>query len=231
MQKGFNLAICFLLLLLSIFCINKPIGKVQADTNTKEITVFGSAVVNATPDVAVVNVGIENLNANINVAVEENNETMSKIIEYLKSIGITEENIQTKNYSVYQRYNYNDGEKFLGYQVDNGLEFKTTDLQNLSSVLTKLTDLGANKLGGITFTCSDLENYYNKALKLALENAKSKMESLTDENLSVCKIEEKSLYSNEIYRDSAFVLARANKESIVKGSLQIEAKIEVKFCK
>ena len=84
MQKGFNLAICFLLLLLSIFCINKPIGKVQADTNTKEITVFGSAVVNATPDVAVVNVGIENLNTNINVAVEENNETMSKIIEYLK---------------------------------------------------------------------------------------------------------------------------------------------------
>ncbi len=230
MQKGFNLAICFLLLLLSIFCINKPIGKVQADTNTKEIIVFGSAVVNATPDVAVVNVGIENLNTNINVAVEENNETMSKIIEYLKSIGIPEENIQTKNYSVYQRYNYNDGEKFLGYQVDNSLEFKTTDLQNLSSVLTKLTDLGANRLGGITFTCSDLENYYNKALKLALENAKSKMESLTDENLSVCKIEEKSLYSNEIYRDSAFVLARANKESIVKGSLQIEAKIEVKFC-
>lgn len=230
MQKGFNLAICFLLLLLSIFCINKPIGKVQADTNTKEIIVFGSAVVSATPDVAVVNVGIENLNTNINVAVEENNETMSKIIEYLKSIGITEENIQTKNYSVYQRYNYNDGEKFLGYQVDNSLEFKTTDLQNLSSVLTKLTDLGANRLGGITFTCSDLENYYNKALKLALENAKSKMKSLTDENLSVCKIEEKSLYSNEIYRDSAFVLARANKESIVKGSLQIEAKIEVKFC-
>lgn len=231
MQKGFNLAICFLLLLLSIFCINKPIGKVQADTSTKEIIVFGSAVVNATPDVAVVNVGFENLNTNINVAVEDNNETMSKIIEYLKSIGITEENIQTKNYSVYQRYNYNDGEKFLGYQVDNSLEFKTTDLQNLSSVLTKLTDLGANRLGGITFTCSDLENYYNKALKLALENAKSKMESLTDENLSVCKIEEKSLYSNEIYRDSAFVLARANKESIVKGSLQIEAKIEVKFCK
>ena len=230
MQKGFNLAICFLLLLLSIFCINKPIGKVQADTNTKEIIVFGSAVVSATPDVAVVNVGIENLNTNINVAVEENNETMSKIIEYLKSIGITEENIQTKNYSVYQRYNYNDGEKFLGYQVDNSLEFKTTDLQNLSSVLTKLTDLGANRLGGITFTCSDLENYYNKALKLALENAKSKMKSLTDEILSVCKIEEKSLYSNEIYRDSAFVLARANKESIVKGSLQIEAKIEVKFC-
>lgn len=230
MQKSFNLAICFLLLLLSIFTINKPVGKVQADTNTKEITVFGSAVVNATPDVAVVNVGIENLNTNINVAVEENNGTMSKIIDYLKSIGIAEENIQTKNYSVYQRYNYSEGEKFLGYQVDNSLEFKTTDLQNLSSVLTKLTDLGANRLGGITFTCSDLENYYNKALKLALENAKSKMESLTDENLSVCKIEEKSLYSNEIYRDSAFVLARANKESIVKGSLQIEAKIEVKFC-
>lgn len=230
MQKGFNLAICFLLLLLSIFCINKPVGKVQADTNTKEITVLGSAVVNATPDVAVVNVGIESLNTNINVAVEENNETISKIIEHLKSIGITEENIQTKNYSVYQRYNYSDGENFLGYQVDNNLEFKTTDLQNLSSVLTKLTDLGANRLGGITFTCSDLENYYNKALKLALENAKSKMESLTDETMKVCKIEEKSLYSNEIYRDSAFVLARANKESIVKSSLQIEAKIEVKFC-
>lgn len=231
MQKNFNLAICFLLILLSLFCLgNISPGKVEAETNSKEIIVYGCGKLTATPDTAIVNIGVENTNENLDIAIEENNKTMEKIISYLKENGMNEDDISTTNYSVYKKFNYSNGEKFLGYQVDNSLQFKSSNLENLNAILEELTALGANKIEGVTFTCQNLNNYYNEALKLALENAKTKVKSLTDEELKVCKITEKSLYCNEICRDSAVLLAKSNYDFLAKGNLQIEAKIEVVFC-
>lgn len=171
-----KILLCLVLVIMVLVICNAYGGaKLYAETNSSKIIVSGSGNLTVIPNLAVVNVGVETLNMDINTAVEENNNSVGKIIEYLKSNGVTEENITTKNYSVYQRYNYNEETKFIGYQVENSLEFKTTDLKNLGNIMTDLTDLGANRLGGINFTCSNPEQYYNDALKLALENAKIRL--------------------------------------------------------
>jgi len=231
MKRVNKILLCLVLVLMVLVSCNAfNTNKLYAETSQTKIIVTGSGSITVIPDLAVVNVGVESLNLDINTAVEENNNSVGKIIEYLKSNGVLEENITTKNYSVYQRYNYTEETKFIGYQVENSLEFKTTDLENLGNVITDLTDLGANRLGGITFTCSNPEKHYNDALKLALENAKTKAKILNENaELNVCKIVEKSVGYCDIYRDSAFVLARAKKETVMQGNMQIEAKIEVTF--
>lgn len=197
------------------------------DISIAKIIVYGGGKVIATPDVAYVSVGVESVNSNLQTAIKENNDTIISIIQCLNSKNIAENDIKTKYYSVYQSHDYLTSEKFQEYHVINTLEYKTTDLENLGSTIAELTNLGVNRVEDIQFDCSTIADCYQNALKLALDDAKSKAKSFTNKDLIIDKITEECVYTSMPYR--SIEALTANVDSIKSGNIEVEAKITVVF--
>lgn len=192
-----------------------------------KIIVYGGGKVTVKPDIAYISIGVETVNSNLQTAIKENNDNIIAIIDYLKSKNIEENDIKTKYYSVYQSRDYTTSEKYQQYHISNTIEYKTTDLENIGNQITQLTELGANRLDNIQFDCSDISNCYQKALKLALEDAKQKAASFTSAELTIDKITEENIYTCMPYR-SIDAYAK-NAETVKSGNIEIEAKIVVVF--
>ncbi len=193
----------------------------------KSVFVFGAGSVSAAPDMATICLGVETLNHNLEEAVADNSETISGLVDYLISQNISDENIKTQNYNIYQRHDYSASSKFLGYQVSSTLEFVTTDLDGISSLITELTSLGANRLNGITFGCQDMSSYYTEALKLALEDAKTKAQVLSGQDMDILSINEEYAYTYVPCKKAGSLMSNSN--SVMPGSFEIEAKVKVRF--
>lgn len=223
MKKIFIVAICALLVILGI--TGNMTGEVVAAEEVNKITVMGTGEVRFLPDVAVVSVGVETLNESLTQAQSENSQKINALISYLKDIGVQEENIKTRNFYVYQRYDYSQGEKLLGYQVNNYLDFKTKDVDNVGNIVSSLMENGANRFTGISFTIDNYEEGYRSALNLALENATKKAQALT----------EKPIISSEIVEEGNYCitsreLCSVNMDSsIMKGEICIKASVRVQF--
>lgn len=211
---------------------NTTDGDVKNNSNTNnlpvaKIIVYGGGKVTVKPDIAYISIGVETVNSNLQTAIKENNDNIIAIIDYLKSKNIEENDIKTKYYSVYQSSDYTTSEKYQQYHISNTIEYKTTDLENIGNQITQLTELGANRLDNIQFDCSDISNCYQKALKLALEDAKQKAASFTSAELTIDKITEENIYTCMPYR-SIDAYAK-NAETVKSGNIEIEAKIVVVF--
>lgn len=211
---------------------NATDGDVKNNSNTNnlpvaKIIVYGGGKVTIKPDIAYISIGVETVNSNLQTAIKENNDNIIAIIDYLKSKNIEENDIKTKYYSVYQSRDYTTSEKYQQYHISNTIEYKTTDLENIGNQITQLTELGANRLDNIQFDCSDISNCYQKALKLALEDAKQKAASFTSAELTIDKITEENIYTCMPYR-SIDAYAK-NAETVKSGNIEIEAKIVVAF--
>lgn len=201
------------------------------DTTNKfpvaKIIVYGGGKVTATPDTAYITVGVESVNQNLQNAIKENNDTIISIIEHLKTKNISENDIKTKYYTVYQARDYSTSEKFQEYHVKNTIEYKTNDLENLGETISELTNLGANLIEDIQFDCSKISECYKEALKLALEDAKSKAAGFTDKELTIDKITEECVYTCMPYR--SIEALTNNSDTIKSGNIEVEAKILVVF--
>lgn len=198
-------------------------------TLQKSAWVFGSASVSAAPDVATICLGVETQGQDLEEAVASNNQTVEELVVYLTEQGISEDDIKTQNYTIFQKHDYSASPRFLGYQVSSNLEFVTSDLENISTLVAELTSLGANRFSGITFGCRDMASYYNQALTLALEDAKSKAEILLGEGIEIASIDEQYSYACVPYSRTEAVMTSS--KSIMSGRFDVEAKIKVRFVK
>lgn len=196
-------------------------------TLQKSAWVFGSASVSAAPDVATICLGVETQGQDLEEAVASNNQTVEELVVYLTEQGISEDDIKTQNYTIFQKHDYSASPRFLGYQVSSNLEFVTSDLENISTLVAELTSLGANRFSGITFGCRDMASYYNQALTLALEDATNKAKILLGENVTVTDIEEQYSYTCIPYSKTEAILSNA--KSVMSGRFEIEAKIKASF--
>lgn len=206
-----------------------PASMAEEMTVGNKITVSGVGEIKLIPDLAIVSVGVDSLNDSLGNAQKDNATSIQNIIAFLKDYGITEDNIKTKNFNVYQRYDYSNGEKFIGYQVSNYLDFKTKDVDNVGMIVSKLMENGANRFSGITFTLENYEEAYKLALNKALENAKNKISALTENEYKVVEINEENSYN--FYARDNYMCVSSEKEvgSIMKGEITIKANVKVVF--
>lgn len=221
--KVFCIGLLLVALSLAVFV---PFGSNLSVSAEANIVVVGEGCVSVAPNVATINIAVETRKEDLNQAVSENKASTDGIFEILAQAGYSEDDIQTKNFSVYQRFDYSNGEKFLGYQVRSSFEVRTKDLDGLDDLIKNLTASGANCVEGITFSCDNEDELYKQAIKLALENAKVKASALSQENLEVEKITEEFCYMNSLYRDCYFF---ASGKEISKGTIKVSAKVIVEF--
>ena len=198
----------------------------HASIEDKTILVSGSATIKISPNTANVSIGVESCGETLSQVLEETNQKLADMIEFLETNNIEESCIKTQNFSIYQRYDSSSTEKSQIYCVNSMLEFSTKDLASIEDLISGLTDLGANRLNGISFTADDLSQYYNDALKQALENAESKASALVEGDLVAYFIKEDCTHS---YMPLRTLSSFEQKSSIAPGVIEVSAKVLVKF--
>ncbi len=176
--------VVYLIVLLGVLIRNqmqefKFIG--QADKQERTISIQGQGKVTARPDVAVTTMGMIAEGETVAEAQEQNTEVMNNLIDRLKSLGITEEDIQTTNYNIYPRYDYTEekGRELSGYQVSQNVTIKIKDLSKANQILALAGEVGANTVSGLEFTIDDKEKYKNQARMKALSDAGEKARFLS----------------------------------------------------
>lgn len=238
MKKNFIFVSLILVFCLSLamFNFNKPnTSNVFAEDyeNFTKILVCGKGCVCVKPDIATIKLAINSIGEDVNIIKEENLKNVNILIEKAKELNILEENIKTLNYSLFNRYDYSNKEQvFLGYEISSELEIKTKDIESLPKILSGLMESGVTEIHSVKLSVEDYNTNYNKALANALENAKVKVQSLTNSsNLKLIKIKEECLGLNSAssFYDAKTLENETNFSQILKNEICIKANIVVEF--
>lgn len=153
----------------------------QAPPQERSITISGKGEVVAIPDIAMVNLGYQSEQPTVAEAQQDNTDKINTLIERVKNMGISPQDIQTTSYNVWPRYDYIDGRQELrGYTVSQNVVVKVRDTSKISQVLALVGELGLNQVGGISFDIDEIETVQQEARLEALQNAKLKAEQLAN---------------------------------------------------
>ena len=210
-----------------------------ADTDDRQLVVVGSANVSLPADTASLELGTSVKDATVEAAQQQSDEIIRKVLAALKDLGIEEKDIVTSNYSVYTEVPYEEYGSIRKsdpvYNVNNMLNIKVRNLENIGKVIDAATKAGANQIYGLTFSSSQEKEAYKTALERAVEDARSKAEVLskaTGKTLgNIMRIENQSDYGG--YYDArnqiAFEASVSNAAAIVSGAIVVSAAVTLTY--
>lgn len=140
------------------------------------IALAGHGEVKAKPDMAIITVGVLNQGTTAREAVTANNTAMEKVIASLKAAAIEPKDIQTSNFSVNPRYDYQNNvqPRLVGYDVSNNVTVTVRNLAKLGGVLDDVVSEGSNQVNGIMFAIANPDPLEDEARKLAVTDARRK---------------------------------------------------------
>ena len=147
----------------------------------RTITVSGIGKATARPDVAEIQLGVETVSEDPGLAISENTERMTAVMDVVKAMGVEDKDVQTVKFSMWVEEERDREGRLTGvrrYHVVNHIRVRLHDLDKTGEFLRKALEAGANNVGGITFRVSDPEALERQARDLAIANAKAKAEQL-----------------------------------------------------
>src|SRR6266852_718001 len=152
---------------------------VQPQANTG-ISVLGSGIVLAQPNTARITLGVEVFDASLSNAQATAANRMDAVVAKLKAAGIPDTDIRTVSYNINPQYDQRDPNQAVlrGYQVQNLVEVKTTNVGGLGALLDDVVSAGATRVMGIRFEASNMEDLKTQARDQAMANARSKAEQM-----------------------------------------------------
>jgi len=149
----------------------------QITDNLDTMTVVGQSKPVITPQVALLNLGVETCNADAQKANEAINERVQSLINGLVIAGVKKTDINPVNFSMYPRYAYNSG-PINGFCAQNRVKVRTTKLDQVSIILDKAIASGATSVYGVNFTTEDIEKAKQDGIRLAYEDAEKQATAL-----------------------------------------------------
>lgn len=148
--------------------------------NQFTISVQGEGKINAVPDIATLNFGVQTgRQKTADGAMQILTDKMTKIIAALGAAGIEDKDVRTQNLSLNPSYDWNEGTRIDGgFEANQSLVVKVRDLEKISTVLDAAIKAGANQAGSVGFTIDDPEILQAQAREEAIADAKAKAEKL-----------------------------------------------------
>jgi uncharacterized protein YggE len=226
----------------TVFVQTLPVGaEAAAGSKTGTLEVTGKGAVKAMPDIAVLYLGVTTSGATTAIQ-GENSKAMEKVLESVKKLGVNEKDIKTTGYYMSPDYDYSpdyrERGRVVGYTVYNTVEVKVRNIDKAGEVLAAAAAAGANVNSGISFTISNVDEYYNQALANAYANAKDKAQTLAkaigvNAGLPVKVTESYNNYAPVAYGNyDSKAMMEANAGGAVpvaQGELEITANITVVY--
>lgn len=223
MKKMFAMLLCLAILALGT-------GAALAEGTTLSVTGNGTVLVES--DLAIVTVGVQETSKDVLEAQSTVNEKIAAIKQALLDAGVEESEINTDSINIYANYDYSDNtEVIVGYTARNSLSVRTTDMDNVGSLIDAAFVAGANTLDNVQFTVQDDTQAREQALTMAVEDARRKADVLASAaGLQVASIERISEGGVSVYdsmRNYAADTVMAAKESGGAGTLVQAALVSV----
>ena len=223
MKKMFAMLLCLAILALGT-------GAALADGTTLSVTGNGTVLVES--DLAIVTVGVQETSKDVLEAQSTVNEKIAAIKQALLDAGVEESEINTDSINIYANYDYSDNtEVIVGYTARNSLSVRTTDMDNVGSLIDAAFVAGANTLDNVQFTVLDDTQAREQALTMAVEDARRKADVLASAaGLQVASIERISEGGVSVYdsmRNYAADTVMAAEESGGAGTLVQAALVSV----
>lgn len=152
--------------------------------SARSFTVEGRGEVTAVPDVAEFSFGVlteggENLSSLQN----ENATRVNKVIDFLKSSGVDDEDIKTQRLNINPRYQYSNcfegrdicpPPKIVGYTINQSVQVKVRDMDKIGDIFAGVVENGANTASNLRFTIDDTTELENQARAEAIAQAQQK---------------------------------------------------------
>jgi uncharacterized protein YggE len=160
-----------------------PIGAAQPapqPPSNQGVSVVGSGIVLATPNTARITLGVEVFDASLAAAQADASRRMDAVIAQLRSAGIPESDIRTVSFNIRPQYDSRGQNQSVlrGYQIQNLVEVKSTNVGGLGPLLDSAVGAGATRVYGIRFEADNIEALKTQARDQAMQNARAKAEQL-----------------------------------------------------
>ena len=147
------------------------------DSN-RTVNVSGTAVVNVTPDRALIQLGVQSNGATPSDVKFLNTHTIEDVIDRIKSFGIDAKDIHTDRYIVRPIYQDYNSLNIKGYRIDNVVAVTLRDVDKVSDVIVGTLEAGANEVIDVQLYTSELRKYRDQAREMAMQAASEKAQAL-----------------------------------------------------
>jgi uncharacterized protein YggE len=206
------------------------LGRSATPSAGTTITVTGNGTVDATPDRASFDFGVQTQAATAAEALSRNAAQARAIVDALKKAGIDSSDIQTTQVSLWPQTSSN-GTDITGYQASNSVQV-TAALGKAGDLVDAAVRAGANNVDGPNLDTVDKSSLYNKALKQALTDARGKAQAIAGATglsiTGVVKVTEGSSEPTPIPYGVADAATTAA-PPIEAGTQQIQASVTVTY--
>ena len=154
------------------------------DPSEQTISVTGSSTTFSAPDTLIVILGVESEAKTANESLSQNSNSLNSVISSLINSGISKDDIQTSNFSIYPLYdsikdsNGNYQQILMGYRVSNILSIQTENIDSAGNIIDTAVSSGANRVDNVSFQLSDekLQKIADNLIADAINDATQKAE-------------------------------------------------------
>jgi uncharacterized protein YggE len=143
------------------------------------IWVSGTGRVTVTPDLGLLDLGVEAQAATVAEAREQAATAMTSIMDVLTGAGIEERDIRTQFFNIQPKYVWNETKRqqeIVGYRVTNTVNVKVRDLEAMGTLIDQVSTAGGNltRINSIRFTVEDTNQFATQAREAAVKQAMEK---------------------------------------------------------
>lgn len=139
-----------------------------------QIAISGEGKVKVTPDIAIITLGVQNSGKEAKEVKIQNDVVIDKVLKYIKKFNIPASDYQTTQVSLNKNYDYE--KKKYTYEANQTITITLKDLSKYDLFMMDVMETGINRIDGVEFKSSKIEQFETEARKKALLNAKKKAE-------------------------------------------------------
>ena len=229
-----------LVILVLFICIPTLSNWGNSFSPSRTINVSAQGKTTATPDLAEISFSVVSEGSNPKTLETTNNNKMSDVMAFIKSKGIDDKDITTIAYNLYPNYKYDQNSNtsyITGYTFTQTLSLKIHDLSKVADIISGLTPLGVNQIGGVNFTFNNPDDFIKIARADAITKAETKAKEMASEaGISLGKIvdigenivyQPYSLQNAGIKMDAS--IAQSSVPTIAPGSQDITDNVSITY--
>ena len=139
----------------------------QQGTATRGITVNATGQVEAAPDRAALELGVETQAPNAQSALAQNAERLNRVLAALRRAGVAKDDLQTSQVSLWPQ-RASDGTTVTGYQATNTVSAEL-GVEKAGAAIDAAVGAGANVVSGPALAVEERDALYRQALAKAVE--------------------------------------------------------------
>ena len=159
------------------------VATLPAHAEERRISVSGTGITLAAPDMATITLGVTNHDEQASIAMQATSDAVAQIFKRLNEMGLESRDVQTRDLSLTPVWSgrgsaSNVPPEITGFTVTNRVIVRVRDLENLGQIMDAVIKDGVNNFGGLSFGVQESKPLEAEARAKAVADATAKAKQL-----------------------------------------------------